>query len=98
MSYNPVSYLDNKTIDIAKDYELDRKLIKKCEKTKHSLDKEDVIYHRNLQTQVYAVSTHNNKDIRKVNNQILHYGDKPNQTLDGLPQLKEELIKKYNLS
>ena len=32
MSYNPISYLDNKTIDTAKDYELDRKLIKNVKK------------------------------------------------------------------
>jgi hypothetical protein len=89
------NYLDDKTIEIAKEYDLDKKLIRKCIKTKNSFDKEDVIYHRNLQTQVYAASNYTNKDARKVNNQIIHYGDKPNELLKDLPKLQKELQEKY---
>lgn len=87
------NYIDNKTIKIAKDYKLDKKLIKKCGMTKDSLDKEDVLYHRNLQTQVYATSNYTNRNVRKINNQIIHYGDKPNELLKDLPKLQKELMR-----
>lgn len=90
------NYLDNKTIKIAKEYKLDKKLISRCQKSKESFNKEDAIYHRNLQTQVYSVSNYTNKDVRKDNNQIIHYGDKPNEPLKDLPKLQKELHDKYD--
>ena len=92
------NYLDNETIRIAKEYKLDKKLISRCMETIDSFEKDDSIYHRNLQTQVYAVSNYTNKDTRKINNTIIHYGDRPEELLKDFPKLQEELKNKYGIN
>lgn len=94
MSNIPTFYIDDKTLELAKEYELDKKLVKRCKRTCDSLEKEDVIYHRNLQTQVYAVTKYSDKKVRKVNNEIIHYGDKPDETLEDFPKMQQELRNK----
>ena len=91
------NYLDDKTIKVAKEYKLDKKLISKCQKSKHSFDKGDTIYHRNLQTQVYTVSNYTNRDVRKDNNKVIHYGDKADEPLKDLAKLQKELYDKYEI-
>jgi len=91
MSVIPNFYIDDKTLELAKVYDLDKKLVKRCKRSRDSLEKEDVIYHRNLQTQVYAVSKYSNKEVRKANNVIIHYGDKPDETLKDFPKIQQEL-------
>lgn len=95
---NPLFYLDDETLKMAKECKLDKKLIRRCSKTKNSLEKEDVIYHRNLQTQIYSVTSQCNKNIRKLNNEIIHYGDKPTETLDNFGELKDKLKEKYKIN
>lgn len=90
-------YLDDRTLERARCHALDKNLINKCDKSKKSLEKEDCLYHRNLQTQVYSVSGYNNKDIRKINNQIIHYGDKPSQQMIDFAQFKNRLIDDHKL-
>lgn len=92
-----MNFIDDETIETAREHKLDKKLIKKCERHMNSLEKRDVLYHRNLQTQVYSVSGYNNPTARTVNNSVIHYGDKPNETLENFKAFKQRLRTTYNL-
>ena len=93
----PYGYVDDETIELAKKHNLEKERIKHAEETKNSLEVKDCKEHRNLQNQVRRKTGYNNRKARNINNEIIHYGDKPHQTLKKFPEFQKKLIKENGL-